>query len=366
MPAAARPTVSVYSADDDTQVVENVALPGVFSAPMRQDIVHFVHTNMSKNKRQAYAVRTETGMDYSAESWGTGRAMSRIPRVSGSGTGAASSGAFGNMCRNGRMFAPTRVWRKWHRRVNQNQRRYAVASALAASAIPALVQARGHRISNVPEVPLVISGLESVSKTSQANKILARFGISEDIAKAEKSKKVRAGAGKMRNRRYVSRRGPLFVYADNSSALAKAVRNLTGVDVCHVDRLNLLQLAPGGHLGRFVVFSDTAFKKLDTIYANKTGFTLPNHIVSNGDLSRVINSDEVQKALKPAKTVRTKTARKKNPLKNLGVMVKLNPYTLASRRAELRRQAQKKKKVAGKRNGNTRAQRMANYSNFYK
>lgn len=72
------------------------------------------------------------------------------------------------MCRKGRMFAPVKTWygfaawvlsrthgivrRKWHRRINQNQKRYAVASALAASALPALVMARGHRVDNVPEV----------------------------------------------------------------------------------------------------------------------------------------------------------------------------------------------------------------------
>jgi hypothetical protein len=104
-----------------------------------------------------------------AESWGTGRAVSRIPRVPGGGTHRAGQGAFGNMCRGGHMFAPTKVWRRWHRKVNINQKRYAVASALAASAVPSLVMARGHRIETVPEVPLVISDqAESITKTSKA------------------------------------------------------------------------------------------------------------------------------------------------------------------------------------------------------
>ena len=37
------------------------------------------------------------------------------------------------------MFAPTKTWRKWHVKVNQAQRRFAVVSALAASALPSLV-----------------------------------------------------------------------------------------------------------------------------------------------------------------------------------------------------------------------------------
>lgn len=127
----------------------------------------------AKNNRQPYAVKFEAGMQSSAESWGTGRAVSRIPRVPGGGTHRAGQGAFGNMCRGGRMFAPTKTWRRWHRKVNINQKRYAVVSALAASALPALVMARGHRIDSVPEVPLVLSdAVESISKTSKAVEVL--------------------------------------------------------------------------------------------------------------------------------------------------------------------------------------------------
>jgi large subunit ribosomal protein L4e len=88
-----------------------------------------------RNHRQAYAVSELAGHQTAAVSWGTGRAVSRIPRVPGSGTSRSGQGAFGNMCRKGRMFAPTRAWRKWHRKINKNQKRYAVTSALAASAV---------------------------------------------------------------------------------------------------------------------------------------------------------------------------------------------------------------------------------------
>ena len=55
-------------------------------SPIRQDIVHRVHTNMNKNKRQSYGVNMKAGMQQSAISWGTGRAVSRIPRICGGGT----------------------------------------------------------------------------------------------------------------------------------------------------------------------------------------------------------------------------------------------------------------------------------------
>lgn len=76
-----------------------------FQSPIRPDIVQSVHTGMNKNKRQPYAVSEKAGHQTSAESWGTGRAVARIPRVSGGGTHRAGQAAFGNMCRSGRMFA---------------------------------------------------------------------------------------------------------------------------------------------------------------------------------------------------------------------------------------------------------------------
>jgi len=47
-----RALVSVYNPDDEKAKLEkNVALPGVFAAPIRLDIVQFVHSNLSKNRR---------------------------------------------------------------------------------------------------------------------------------------------------------------------------------------------------------------------------------------------------------------------------------------------------------------------------
>merc|ERR1711908_100066 len=337
---AARPVVSVQNADgsDSSNTVE---MPAVFLAPIRPDIVNFVHTSMNKNKRQAYAVSANAGHQTSAESWGTGRAVARIPRVPGGGTHRAGQGAFGNMCRGGRMFNPTKTWRKWHRKINVNQRRYAVCSALAASALPSLVMARGHRISEVPECPLVLdASVESCDKTSKAVKLLKEVGAFEDIEKSKSSRQIRSGKGKMRNRRHVQRRGPLVVYAEDNG-IQKAFRNLSGVEVSSVDRLNLLQLAPGGHLGRFVIFTEAAFAKLDAVFGGangklseeKKGFRVPRSMMTNSDLPRIINSDEVQCKVVPAKTQSKFRRIKKNPLKNLGVMVKLNPLALAQKRA---------------------------------
>ena len=351
---AARPLVSVFSLSGDK--TGETTLPAVMTAPLRPDIVQFVHTNMNKNKRQAYAVSIRAGKQVSASSWGTGRAVARIPRVGGGGTSRSGQGAFGNMCRGGRMFAPTKTWRKWHKKININQKRYAVASALAASAVPALVMARGHVIDEVPEVPLVVeTAVEATKKTSVAKDVLSALGALDDVEKAGDSKKIRAGKGKMRGRRYTMRRGPLIIYKSNDG-VEQAFRNLPGVELCCVDRLNLLQLAPGGHMGRFCVWSQAALDALDEIYG-ESGKRIPDAIMANADLARLINSDEIQSVVNAAKPAQKIYDAKANPLKSITALDKLDPFAANKRRmaqqAEKDRAANKDKLLAKKRAART-------------
>ncbi|VAH19382.1 unnamed protein product [Triticum turgidum subsp. durum] len=308
MATTARPLVSVKALDGDMATdAAGVPMPHVMKAPIRPDVITFVHRLVSCNSRQPYAVSRKAGHQTSAESWGTGRAVSRIPRVGGGGTHRAGQGAFGNMCRGGRMFAPTRIWRKWHRRVNVRLRRVAVASALAATAVPAIVTARGHRIESVPEFPLVVSdSAEGIEKTSQAIKVLKQLGAYADAEKAKDSVGIRPGKGKMRNRRYINRKGPLIVYGSFEASSSK-----------------------------------------------KKGFVLPRPKMTNADLGRLINSDEVQSVVKPInKEVKRREARK-NPLKNAAAVLKLNPYFGTARRmavlAEAARVKARKEKINSKR-----------------
>lgn len=336
-----RPSVTVQG-----KATSSIELPAVFKAPIRVDVVHHVHRDLNKNHRQAYGVSRLAGAQTSAESWGTGRAVARIPRVGGGGTHRSGQGAFGNMCRGGRMFAPTKVWRRWHRRVNRNQRRFAVASALAASAVPSLVLARGHKIQNLPEVPLVVADadLAAVTKTKQALALFATLGAHTDIEHSKNSRSIRAGSGKSRNRRFVQRRGPLVVI-NGEKNLAHAVRNLAGVEVINVHKLNLLQLAPGGHVGRFIIWTESAFKQLDTIFgkpgqaAKKSGFVLPRAVVTNADIDRIIKAPEVVSRLRPVIKATSHHGVKQNPLKNNKALFKLNPYAASLKRRAIKEHA---------------------------
>ncbi|KAL5054633.1 hypothetical protein RYX36_035315 [Vicia faba] len=106
------------------------------------------------------------------------------------------------MCRGGRMFAPTWIWRRWHRKINVNQKRYAVVSAIAASVVPSLVLARGHRIEAVPEFPLVVGdSAEGMEKTKEAIKVLKRIGAFPDAEKTKDSHGIRPGKGLLTRKR---------------------------------------------------------------------------------------------------------------------------------------------------------------------
>ncbi|CAH1235678.1 unnamed protein product [Diabrotica balteata] len=358
--STARPLVSVYNEKSEEVKGSNISLPAVFKAPIRPDVVNFVHQQVSMNHRQPYSVSDKAGHQTSAESWGTGRAVARIPRVRGGGTHRSGQGAFGNMCRGGRMFAPTKPWRRWHRRVNINQRRYALASAVAASGVPALVMSKGHVIDQIPELPLVVSDkVQEMNKTKQAVQFLRRIKAWADIQKVYKSQRFRAGKGKMRNRRRIQRKGPLVVYYKDQG-LRRAFRNIPGIDLISVQKLNLLKLAPGGHVGRFVIWTESAFQRLDKLFGTwktpsleKKGYNLPQPKMANTDLSRLLKADEIKAVLRAPQKKVVRRVRRLNPLTNAKAMLKLNPYAAVLKREAIlknqKRQLNREELLAKKR-----------------
>jgi len=66
-------------------------------------------------------------------------------------------------------------------------------------------------------------------------------------------------------------------------------------------------LAPGGTLGRFIIWTNSAFKALDTVFGSykkpsseKSGYHLHRTVLAHADIAKIINSDAIQKVLKPA------------------------------------------------------------------
>jgi len=100
-------------------------------------------------------------------------------------------------------------------------------------------------------------------------------------------------------------------------------------------------LAPGGHLGRLVVFTTEAFKALNQVFSldQKKGYHYNQNTMNCADLARIINSDQIQAKLRDMReSHRAHDKTKKNPLTNKNMMRRLNPY--ASKLAELRKKAE--------------------------
>ncbi|KAK9496900.1 hypothetical protein O3M35_006743 [Rhynocoris fuscipes] len=121
--------------------------------------------------------------------------------------------------------------------------------------------------------------------------------------------------------------------------LTRAFRNIPGVDLINVARLNLLKLAPGGHVGRFVIWTQSAFEQLNALYGTwkkkavlKKGYNLPMPKMTNTDLSRLFKCQEIRSVLRPPRKEIKRSIKKLNPLRNTRAMLKLNPYAAVLKR----------------------------------
>ena len=86
----------------------------------------------------------------------------------------------------------------------------------------------GHRIEEVPELPLVVEDkVEGYKKTKEAVQLLKKLKAWNDTKKVYASQRMRAGKGKMRNRRRIQRRGPCIIYNEDNGII-KAFRNIPG------------------------------------------------------------------------------------------------------------------------------------------
>jgi len=248
----------------------NIELPRVFEAPLRTDVVTQIHDLMRKNKRQAHGVKFEAGYGYSAESWGTGRAVARLPRVSASGSNRATQGAFANMARGGGMFAPLVSWRKIHVKVPQKQRRLALAAAIAASSQVSLVMARGHRVEKVTNVPIIVeeSAIEACTTSKSAIQLLNNLNLSDELKRCA-VKHTREGHLKLRMGRTKQRTGPLIVVEGTADVAGFA--NIPGIDIVSVSKLSVLDLAPGGVVGRLCIWTEKSLASLEGLFGTSSG-----------------------------------------------------------------------------------------------
>ncbi|EQD53205.1 50S ribosomal protein L4P [mine drainage metagenome] len=124
---------------------------------------------------------------------------------------------------------------------------------------------RGHAISSEIVLPIIVKdSVQNISKSSEALDLLTKLGLSDDIQRAKDGKKIRAGRGKMRGRRYKEKKSVLIVGTDTRKLGAFA--SLPGVDIASVGSLGISKLAPGGKPGRLTVYTESALNQVLEVF----------------------------------------------------------------------------------------------------
>ena len=257
---------NLYS--QDGKKLKQIELPRQFNEEIRPDIISRAVLAIQSHKRQRYGTDPWAGSKYSSKlskrrrkyrgSYGFG--ISRVQRkiLTRRGTQFFWVGATTPNTVGGRKAHPPKPEKIFSKKINIKERRKAIRSAIAATAVKELVVARGHKCE---EAPLIIeTRFESMNKTKDVQNILIKLGL-EDELKRIANRRITAGRGKSRGRRYKTKKGPLLIVSENC-ALIKAASNLQGVDIATVNSLNAEVLAPGCRAGRLTIWTDKAIERL--------------------------------------------------------------------------------------------------------
>lgn len=245
-------------------------LPKQFNEEYRPDLIRRAVEALRSATRQKYGAKPEAGERSSSKlskrrrkyrgCYGFG--ISRVNRKihSRRGTRMYWVGAFSPQTVGGRRSHPPKGEKNWERKINQKENQKAIRSAMSATVDKNIVMERGHKApGNYPFI--VNSDFEKLSKTKEVKKVLLNLGFKEELERSS-IKKVRAGMGKLRGRKYQRKKGILIVVSDNCN-LIKAARNLPGTDIVTVKAINAELLAPGAKPGRVTLWTEKALNEIE-------------------------------------------------------------------------------------------------------
>lgn len=239
-----------------------IEMPKVFNSKVREDIV--LKCVEAEREFQPYSNYEEAGKRHSASGrlrhirhkWRSayGRGISRVPRktMSRAGTQFNWVGAEVSGTRGGRRPHSPRGLRRT-RKINKKEREIALASVLVATTMPKFIEARYERISKVSKaLPVVLEYSGEKIKTNAFNEFVEKtFGELASVAFREKA--VRAGKGKLRNRKYKSNAGLLVIESKDENL------KLGDVQVIKANEIRIADLYP---LGRLALFTHKAVEEL--------------------------------------------------------------------------------------------------------
>lgn len=233
-------------------VLREIELPAVFDEEYRPDIIKRAVLAYQSEQYQPHGADPYAGMRTSAEGWGSKRGESKIPRIKN-----GSRGAKVPQTKGGHPAHAPKAEKVLIEKINKKEKAKAIRSAIAATANTELVRARGHKFEGEAAI-VVEDAFAALLKTSEVKLALEALGVGADLERARLSRKIRAGRGKTRGRKYKQAKSVLIVTVDEF----KAGANIAGVDCMKVNALNANVLAPGCSAGRLTVWTEAAVKKL--------------------------------------------------------------------------------------------------------
>ena len=245
-------------------------LPVQFSESFRPDLIKRAVLALQSAARQAYGASPRAGMRHSTYiskqrknyrgCYGFGISRTARKILSRKGTRMSWVGAFTPQTVGGHRSHPPKSETILEKNINIKENQKAIRSAIAATVDKKVVEARGRSLPK--EFPFILdSSFEKLSKTQEVEKVITSLGLNQEVERFEK-RKIRAGKGKMRGRKYQNQRGLLLVVGENCPLL-KSAKNLSGIDVVQVNALNAELLAPGCQAGRITLWTEKAIEALD-------------------------------------------------------------------------------------------------------
>jgi len=252
--------------DLNGNAVSEIKLPDVFSTKYKPAVIKKAFLALQSASRQPYGADPLAGKRSSAHYHGRrkyrftmmNKEMARISRLHGKIGYLAMRARVVPQAVKGRPAHPPKAEKIWLQKINKKENAVAMKSALAASSNIKLVEKR-HKLSKVEIPVIVVDAFENLNKTREVASFLEKL-LKEEMKRCSE-RKIKAGRGKMRNRRYRRKKGPLIIVSKECSLL-KSARNIPGIDAVAVGDININLLAPGAQAGRLTIITKAALEAL--------------------------------------------------------------------------------------------------------
>jgi large subunit ribosomal protein L4e len=243
-----------------------IEIPKIFLEPVRIDLIRKAVLAERSKERRPYGSDPLAGQRSSAHYHGRrhtrhsmmNRELARMKRIHDQGFLNLTARVVPQAIK-GRKAHPPKSKKIWELKINKKERMKALRSALAATFDRNLVSERGHKIDGIKNIPLVFEDdFQKLKKAKDVIEVLKKIGLEEELERCKK-RKIRAGKGKTRGRKYKNRKGPLIVIGKDEG-ISKAVKNIAGIDISIPKNLSVRMVAPGTHPGRLTIWTKSALQ----------------------------------------------------------------------------------------------------------